>query len=145
MRDTDLWITIQLQMATPSIMYHIAHFFCSTRYNFNIWTFKPAPVVVTSNNGLPLQTNPTVPFPALCKFQMPRHTLYWICASHMILCQIWQFSGVHIALKTACLSMELKNRTWQYFHSAATAVEIFGAAVKLVGRFLMPGWPYIFT
>ena len=33
--DTDLWITIQLQMAVPSIMYRIVHFFCSTRYNFN--------------------------------------------------------------------------------------------------------------
>jgi len=95
--DTDLWIIIQLQMAVPSIMYHIVHFFCSSRY-FNIWIFRPTPVVDTSSNGLPLQTDPEVPFPAPCKFQMPRHTLYCICASHMMLCQIWQLSGIYILL-----------------------------------------------
>lgn len=100
--DADLWITIQLQTAVPSIMYHIVYFFCSTRYNFNIWIFRPAPVVDTSSNGLPIQTDPEVPIPTLCKFQMLRCTLYCICASRMILCQIWQLAGVHTALKRAC-------------------------------------------
>jgi hypothetical protein len=53
----------------------------------------------------------------------------------MILCWIWQLSGVHIAWKTDGIFTGSKACLWQNFDLTCTVSDICGSIVELLGKF----------
>jgi hypothetical protein len=63
------------------------------------------------------------------------HNLYWIHTAHMILCWIWQISGVYIAWETRRPSHRVKDSS-----VTGTVSEFCGSVVRLVSKFWKTWW-----